>query len=156
MTTSQIEATDDATESRVLFVGTPHVDLTAICTDIEGDAISIDVVTDGQAALKRLMTASDSPGEQQLPDLILLQLDFALPDGQTVLHAVKSSPRLTQLPVVMLDPTEGDGTKAYQSGVNAHVQVPQTAEAYTDCIHSILQFWFEWAQYPATCLYPDG
>lgn len=156
MTASQIEPTDNTPESHVLFVGTPQVDLTAICAELEAHSVSIDVVTDGRAALKRLIAVSDSPGDHHPPDLILLQLDFTLPDGQTVLQAIKSSPRLTQLPVVVLDPSEGDGKLTYETGGNAHVQLPRTAEGYADRINSIVRFWFEWAQYPAMCLYPDG
>ena len=153
---SQIRSTDDTVDSRVLFVGTPKVDLAAICTESAADAVSVDVVADGQAALKQLTAASETPDEHQLPELVLLQLDFRLPDGQTVLQAIRASPRLEQLPVVVLDPDDSDNTQIYQAEGNAYVPLPQTPAEYTECIGSILRFWFEWARYPATCLYPDG
>lgn len=153
---SQIRSTGDTADSRILFVGTPKVDLAAICAESAADAVSVDVVADGQAALKQLTAASETPDEHQLPDLVLLQLDFTLPDGQTVLQAIRASPRLEQLPVVVLDPDDTDNMQIYQAEGNAYVQLPQTPEAHTERIDSILRFWFEWAQYPATCLYPDG
>ena len=153
---AQITPTADTANSHVLFVGTPKVDLATICAESTPDAVSVDVVTDGQAALKQLIAASETPDELQLPDLVLLQLDFTLPDGQTVLQAIRASPRLEQLPVVVLDPDDSDNMQIYQAEGNAYVQLPQTPAAYTERIDSILRFWFEWAQYPATCLYPDG
>lgn len=145
----------DHTELTVLFVGSPTVDIEAACGSASVRSVDIEVVTDGRAALQRLTAASESPNEYARPDLVLLQCDFELPDGMTILHAIKSSPQLDTVPVIVLDPDDCDAETAYETGGNAYVKTPQTAEEYADLIGSIGEFWFEWAQYPAESLYSD-
>lgn len=139
---------------RVLFVGTPPIDLQAACDNACSRPVDIDIVDDGKAAIQRLADNDESPCDHTEPDLVLLQCDFELPDGLTVLHAIKSSPRLNAVPVIVLNP-DGDAEITYKTGGNAHVKTPQTVAEYTDLIDTIRKFWFEWAQYPAECLYTD-
>lgn len=145
----------DYTELTVLFVGSPAVDLEAACDAECTRPVDIEVVTDGRAAIQRLTATSDPSASRTRPDLVLLQCDFELPDGMTVLHAIKSSPRLRATPVVVLDPGDTDIERTYRTGGNAHVNTPDTIEEYVDLVHSITRFWFEWAQYPAESLYSD-
>jgi len=145
----------DHTELTVLFVGSPTVDIEAACDSACDRPVDIEVVTDGRAALQRLTAASESLTEYPRPDLVLLQCDFELPDGITVLHAIKSSPRLDTVPVVVLDPDDSAAETAYETGGNAYVKTPHTTEEYVDLIRSITQFWVEWVQYPAESLYSD-
>ena len=147
--------TTDGGELVVLFVGTPPVDLQQACGDTCTDPIDIDVVTDGRAAIRRLTASSMSPNEYPRPDLVLLQCDFELPDGMTVLHAIKSSPQLGTVPVVMLNTDDCDAETAYETGGNAYINASHKAEEYADLIRSITQFWFEWAQYPSEYLSSD-
>jgi len=144
--------TTDGGELVVLFVGTPPIDLQQACRDICTDPVDIDVVTDGRAAIRRLTASSTSPTAYPRPDLVLLQCDFELPDGMTVLHAIKSSPQLGAVPVVVLDTDDCDAETAYETGGNAYLKAPQTTEEYVDLIGSIEEFWFDWAQYPAEYL----
>ena len=139
---------------RVLFVGAPPIDLQATCDSSCSRPVDIDVVDDGKTAINRLTDTSEPSVDNPDPDLILLQCDFELPDGLTVLHAIKSSPRLNTVPVVVLNPDE-DAELTYSTGGNAHVKTPQTVAEYTDLIDSVGQFWFEWAQYPGESLYSD-
>lgn len=132
----------------LLFVGAPPVDVQAICDRSCTRPIDVDVVADGRAAIQRLTAAGESSTDDARPDLILLQCGFELPDGMTVLHAIKSSPYLTMVPVVVIDPDErADAT--YTPSGSAHVRTPHTAEEYTDLIASIGQFWLDWVRYPA-------
>lgn len=146
----------DDTELTVLFVGSPTVDLEAACGSASVvRSVDIEVVTDGRAALQRLTAASESPNEYVRPDLVLLKCDFELPDGMTILHAIKSSPQLDTVPVIVLDPDDCDAETAYETGGNAYVRTPQTAEEYVDLIGSIGEFWFGWVQYPTESLCSD-
>ena len=132
----------------ILFIGAPPVDLQAICDRSCDRPVEVDVVPDGRAAIRWLTAASESSTGDALPDLVLLQCDFELPDGMTILHAIKSSPYLTMVPVVVIDPD--DRTDAvYTCNGNTHVRMPHTAEEYTDLIGSIGQFWLDWVRYPA-------
>jgi len=143
------------TELTVLFVGSPTVDLNTVCDYERTHPVDIDIVTDGRAAIQRLTASGESPTEYSRPDLILLQCDFELPDGMTVLHAIKSSPLLDKVPVVVLDPDDTGVEPTYKAGGNAYVRTPHTAEEYVDLIRSIKEFWFEWAKYPSESLYSD-
>lgn len=147
--------TTDGGKLVILFVGTPLIDLKQACGDLCTDPVDVEVITDGRAALRRLTAASESPTEYPQPHLVLLQCDFELPDGMTVLHAIKSSPHLDTMPVVVLDPDDCAAESTCEIGGNAYVRTPHTAEEYIELIRSITQFWFEWVQYPAEYLYSD-
>jgi len=153
--TASATRTVDCGEVAVLFVGTPPIDLQQTYDDVYTDPVDIEVVTDGRAAIRRLIAISESPTEYPRPDLVLLQCDFELPDGMTVLHAIKSSPLLDTVPVIVLDPDDTGVEPTYEAGGNAYVKTPQTAEEYADLVCSIREFWFEWAQYPTESLYSD-
>lgn len=142
-------------ELRVLFVGAPPVDLQDACDSSCSRPVDIDTVADGQAAIQRLAATSGPAASRTRPDIVLLQCDFELPDGMTVLHAIKSSPRLETTPVVVLDPDDTDIERTYRTGGNAHVSSPDTTEGYVDLVRSLTRFWFEWAQYPAESLCSD-
>jgi CheY-like chemotaxis protein len=133
---------------KLLFVGVPPVDLQAICDRSCSRPVDVDVVADGQTAIQRLTAAGERPTDDARPDLILLQYGFELPDGMTVLHAIKSSPYLTTVPVIVIDPDRRMDTTDKPSG-NAHLRTPHTAEEYAGLIASIGQFWLEWVRYPA-------
>lgn len=139
----------------ILFVGTPMVDIQAACESECDLPISINVATDGRTAIQRLTAATDPAAGQPQPDLVLLQCDFELPDGMTVLHAIKSSPRLGSMPVVVLGTDDTSVQQTYETGGNAHVKTPDTPDGYVDLIESITRFWFEWAEYPAEYLSSD-
>jgi len=138
-----------------LFVGAPPIDLQAACDADCTRSVDIDIVTDGREAIRRLTDASSSATDSERPDLILLEFGFRLPDGTTLLRAIRSSPRLRTVPVVVLTTEERDAETVYTHGGNAHVTIPETPETYGDLIGSIEQFWFQWVQYPAESLYSD-
>lgn len=150
-----VAAEQDRRELTVLFVGTPPIDLQQVCEDSCTHSVDIDVVADGRQAIQRLTDASSSPTDGELPDLVLLEFGFTLPDGTTVLHAIKSSPRLGTIPVVVLTAEIRDAETAYAYGANAHVTKPDTPETYGELIDSIEQFWFGWAAFPTEYLYSD-
>jgi CheY-like chemotaxis protein len=154
MTDASIQSQENDSLS-VLFVGSPPIDLQAACASACEQAVDIDVVTDGRAALHRLTAATESPSGDS-PDLVLLQFGFELPDGMTLLHAIKSSPRLGTLPVVVLDPDATGVDMTYEIGGNAYIRPPDSPGGYTNLIDSIATFWVGHAQYPGESLYSNG
>ncbi len=52
----------------------------------------------------------------------------------TVLYALKSSPWLNTVPVVVLNADDEDVKTTYETGGNAYVGTPQTTEGYVDLI----------------------
>jgi CheY-like chemotaxis protein len=139
---------------RVLFVGTPQVDLEETVCSSCNYPVTVDVVSDGRKAIQWLTEASETT-DHHLPDLIVLEFGFESPDGDTVLCAIKSSPHLGTVPVIVLTADETDAETAYEHGGNAHITAPRSAEAYTELARSIGQFWFEWVKYPSESLSAD-
>ncbi len=143
----------------VLFAGTPSVDLRE--TDaLRSHSVDVEIAGDGREAIRRLTAASMSPADDTMPDLVLMKFGFRSPDGPTVLHAIKSSPRPGSVPVVVLDAGEGgvagaNGKRAHGHAANARVRVPETTEGYANLLDRIGQFWADWARYPAKCLFAD-
>ncbi len=66
-------------------------------------AISLSVATNGQEALQALRNASTQP------DLIFLDLNMPLMNGQQFMEAIKANDKLKQIPVVILS-TSSDKT----------------------------------------------
>lgn len=145
----------DGDEPTVLLVGTPPVDVAETCDRSGFQSVDIDIVADGRAAIKRLTAASQPSADAVYPDLVLLQCDFELPDGMTVLHTIKSSPHLNALPVVMLDPDGNGAGTSYQASANAYVETPETVAEYTSLFDAIATFWFRWVEFPGECLYSN-
>jgi CheY-like chemotaxis protein len=140
----------------VLFVGSPPAELWNACDAFRADSVDFEVVRDGKAAIARLSDLADSPVDAGAPDLILIEFGFSSPDGSTVLHAIKSSPRLNAVPVVVIGATDDEAGATYEHGGNVHVTAPDTTDEYVDLMAAIGRFWFAWARYPAESLSVTG
>jgi len=133
----------------VLFVGTPPIDIQTAFDDTVSHTVDVDVAPTGRAAIARLIERSSPTAPIERPDLICIQFGFESPDGETLLRAIRSSPRLRSIPVVVFTPDEWHAETVSQHGGNAHVTIPASTEAYTDAIESLGRFWFNWPQQPA-------
>ena len=95
--------------------------------------------------------ATTADGLSRLPGLLkqyhpaVVMLDLKLPkvDGLEVLKAVRETPELRSLPVVMLTSSheEGDVVKSYALGVNAYVVKPVEFKAFVTAIADLGIFW---------------
>jgi CheY-like chemotaxis protein len=103
----------------------------------------INSVTDGAEALAflgRRGNYSDAPK----PDLVLLDLNLPKRDGLSILAAMKASPDLRQIPVVMFSSSQlsHDITRSYELGANCYVSKPGTLTDFFSMMKSIEDFWF--------------
>jgi CheY-like chemotaxis protein len=147
----------------VLLVEADPADARLISCGFQRQSVTTDVAPDGRTAIERLSTASDERTDDRLPRLIVLDLAIGPLDAETILHAVKSSPRLGLVPVVTLSDsdehtaaTDTDAERAYDLGANAHFSKPDDVERYVDGIERLAAFWFEWATFPPELLSVDG
>lgn len=103
------------------------------------------VAGSGQDALT-LLTQPGTP----LPDLILLDLKMPHMDGLDVLDALKASPDLKNIPVVMLTTSaeESDVTATYAHGATAYVVKPLDLTQFRDTLDSIVHFWTDVNRFP--------
>jgi CheY-like chemotaxis protein len=143
-------------ELSVLFIGTPEINIREAVRASCRCPVTVDVVSDGREAIQYLTEASETTTDRGSPDLILLEFGFESPDGETLLYAIKSSPRLETVPVVVLTADEIDTGAAYEYTGTAHVATPMSQEAYAELVRSIGQFWFEWVRYPSESLFTEG
>lgn len=139
----------------VLFVGETPMTAGEISGSFGAESTAVTVVEDGQQAIRWLSSVSESSGDQQPPDTVVLTGGVESPAWPTLLHAIKSSPRLGAIPVVVLTDDETDAETASDLGGNAHVTVPESPAAYTDCLETLSEFWTQWTRVPSENLLPD-
>lgn len=137
----------------VLFVGETPVTANQILHELNTDSVTVTVVRDGRRAIRWLTDTSGPDGQNRPPDTVLLTSGLESPDWSTLLHALKSSPRLGTVPVVVLTDDETDAQAAYALGGNAHLTVPKSTGAYRRCLATISEFWLDMVQHPSENLY---
>ena len=105
-------------------------------------------VSDGQQALDFLCNRGKyaSIATSPRPDLVLLDLRIPRIDGLEVLKTIKESPRLKQIPVVVLTSSdnERDITRSYDSHANSYVIKPLDFKKFTDLMQNLGTYWLEW------------
>ena len=92
-----------------------------------------------------------SPTESPRPGLILLDLNMPRMDGREALKAIKSSPALRGIPVVVLTTSkaEEDIYRTYDLGVNSFITKPVTFESLVTITRDLGRYWFEIVELPA-------
>jgi CheY-like chemotaxis protein len=101
-------------------------------------------VSDGMQAVDYLYRqgafASRTGGD---PSLILLDLKMPLLDGIGVLHEIKGSELLRNIPVVVLtSSTEpSDLLRAYAAGTNAYIAKPTEFSQFLSAMKHVCEFW---------------
>jgi CheY-like chemotaxis protein len=102
------------------------------------------VVEDGAAALDYLCRRG-AYSDREGPNPILVLLDLKMPkvNGLEVLRAMKRSPQLADIPVVMLSSSceELDLKEAQALGANAYVVKPVRFADFVDAVKTIGKFW---------------
>jgi CheY-like chemotaxis protein len=78
------------------------------------------------------------------PDLVLLDLNLPKRDGLAVLTAMKASPDLRRIPVVIFSTSqlEKDIARSYELGANCYVSKPGNLTDFFSMMKSIEDFWF--------------
>jgi two-component system, chemotaxis family, response regulator Rcp1 len=110
--------------------------------------IQITLARDGVEAMDYLRQSE--AGLVNRPDMILLDLNLPRKNGREVLAEVKASPRLKQIPVLVMTSSKADEdiTQAYSLNANCYITKPQNLQEYIDVVRSIEDFWFGTATLP--------
>jgi two-component system response regulator len=121
------------------------VKLTLHAFAIANLANNVHVARDGVEAIEYLFGSGENT-DQKIPDkpkLILLDLKLPRLDGHEVLRRIKSDPRTSGIPVVMLTSSseERDVMRTYQSGANSYIIKPVDFEQFTEAIRDIGKYW---------------
>lgn len=122
---------------------------------LQEDVLRVDlrIVNDGEEALDYLHQRGPfaDPKVAPRPDLMLLDLNMPKLSGREVLAALKRSPDLCRIPVVVLTTSrqEADIVETYNLGCNSYVQKPVDLEQFISVIRRMGNYWFEVVTLPA-------
>ncbi|MCA9791987.1 MAG: response regulator [Candidatus Eremiobacteraeota bacterium] len=99
---------------------------------------------DGAAAMQMLRSDEDPPS------LILLDLNLPRKSGREVLREIKSDPKLSTIPVIILTTSSArdDVVEAYQNHANCYLTKPLHFEQFLEQMRSLHRFWGELALLP--------
>ncbi len=123
---------------------TRDLELTLVALERSELANEVVVVRDGAQALDYLRREGDFANRPAgNPAVVMLDLKLPKVDGLEVLEAVRQTPELRSLPIVMLTSShqEGDVLKSYELGVNAYVVKPVEFKAFVSAIAELGVFW---------------
>lgn len=111
---------------------------------------TIEVARDGVAAIDYLLQRRNN--WQELPDLILLDINLPKVDGKEVLAFIKNDDVLKLIPVVMLttSSSEKDILDAYGGHANCYITKPVDLEKFFSTVKNIEDFWISVVKLPHT------
>ncbi len=131
---------------KVLLVEDNELDARMVARSLRSSTFtdSLEVVSDGDAALRRLRESEVDGGRPQ-PDLVLLDLNLPGLSGHEILEEIKSDPALRHIPVVVLTSSsaESDIAEAYSRHAAAFITKPVGADGFLDVIQAIERLWFD-------------
>jgi CheY-like chemotaxis protein len=113
---------------------------------------SIQVITDGDAAVAYLSHEGKYADKTMYPAPALLILDLGLPrrSGFEVLDWLRSQECLRRLPVIVLTSSQeaSDVNRAYEHGANSYLLKPIGADGLMDLVQNVNHYWLELNQRP--------
>lgn len=112
-------------------------------------ANELKVLRDGSEALHFLLTKSKQ-NLNDLPDLILLDINLPKKNGHEVLESVKNHPDLKHIPIIILttSSSELDILRAYQEHANCYIIKPLEVTEFLNVTSKIEEFWLSIARLP--------
>jgi CheY-like chemotaxis protein len=134
--------TSDSAAHRILLVEDNPVDLDLALRAFSGRNPDhpIDVARDGEEALSYIgrWEAGDP-----VPAMILLDIKLPRVGGLEVLRRLKSHPRFSYIPVVMLTTSgeDADVGHAYELGANSYIVKPVNFARFIEAAEQIEQYW---------------
>lgn len=135
---------------KIMLVDDNEADIELTKSTLEESKVRMDIMTasDGQHALDQLEAAL-SRGEQ-LPDLILLDLNMPRLDGRGFLSRVRQREELKAIPVVVLTSSdaEQDIVKSYKLGANCYVNKPVGLDEFQKIVRTVEHFWLTVVKLP--------
>jgi chemotaxis family two-component system response regulator Rcp1 len=118
-----------------------HARLIQLILDRRNVRAHVQVARDGVEAMSFLSRASlsRSPTKVVRPDLILLDLNMPRVDGRHLLHQVKSTHMLKDIPVVVLSTSEKDEDRIYaaREGAAAYLSKSLGFDAFSQMLSDI-------------------
>lgn len=107
----------------------------------------ISIAYDGLEAIKFL---KEPPAREDMPDLILLDINLPRMSGTEVLEVIKNDPELKRIPVIMLTTSsaEKDILASYNNHANCYITKPVDLDRFMDVVRTIEDFWISIVKLP--------
>jgi CheY-like chemotaxis protein len=107
------------------------------------------ILGDGSAAV-RFLDEIKQENSQNLPHLILLDLNLPQLSGFDILRHIKDDDILKQTPVIVLSSSKNpdDIAKAYALRANCYLTKPVNFEPFFEIVKALEYFWFQLAKLP--------
>ena len=88
--------------------------------------------------------------KEDIPDLVLLDINLPKKNGHEVLHFIKTSLKYKQLPVIMLTTSSlgSDILNSYKNYVNCYITKPIEAHDFMNAVAKIEDFWINIVSIP--------
>jgi two-component system, response regulator len=111
-------------------------------------------VKDGEEALEFIFSTGRyaAKGEEmRRPKIVLLDIQMPKVNGIEVLQKIKSDPRTSMIPVVMLTSSgeDPDIEKCYGLGANSYIVKPVNFESFAEAIKNLGYYWLLLNQIPS-------
>ncbi|MBF0130073.1 MAG: response regulator [Alphaproteobacteria bacterium] len=118
-------------------------DLVRLAIDQGRFICRVDVAENGRVAMAMLRNEGPRKAMPR-PDLVLLDLNMPLMNGQEVLREMKADPVLAHIPVVVLTTSEAerDVIASYRLGAAGYISKPLDVQQLFNAIHSLEEYWF--------------
>jgi CheY-like chemotaxis protein len=135
----------------VLLIEDSPNDARLVIRALEGAKVRhrVRIATDGPQALA-LLRRRPPHQDEQLPNLILLDLNLPKIDGRALLGTIKHDPDLRGIPIIVLTGSDEprDVAESYRLHANAVVGKPVEPASFATVINSIERFWLEIVKLP--------
>jgi CheY-like chemotaxis protein len=107
-------------------------------------------VGDGEELLDYLNARGQYENTAVRPGVVLLDLNMPRMDGREALKAIKSNPKLQNIPVVIFTTSKAveDIYRSYQLGSNSFITKPVTFESLISVMKALGTYWFEIVELP--------
>ncbi len=102
------------------------------------------VAMDGDEALDYLFKRNGNE-KAPTPDIVLLDLNLPGTDGREVLEAIKESPDLRRIPVIVLTSSKADKdiVESYDLHANCYIVKPVNAAKFMEVVQHVENFWVD-------------
>lgn len=114
-----------------------------------GSEIPLKFVNDGESLIELLV--SDVANANDLPYLILLDLNMPKKDGRQCLSEIKQNPLLRKIPIIVFTTSNlpEDIAKTYDLGVNSYINKPVEFKELINIFSLLSSYWFKTVKLPA-------
>lgn len=136
---------------RILLVEDNEGDILLTSEAIQESSFAVDlaVAKDGKQALTYMFTTLEN-NPQELPQLILLDINLPRLNGHEVLRALKTHDQFRHVPVIIFTTStnSNDIYQCYREYANSYLSKPMDLAEYYQVVHEIEKYWLQSVKLP--------